>query len=68
MGWRMRAQAWSDMPAAGGGLSLPFDLLLFLFSSRSPLLVVVSLHLDLSSARRWAKDFRRGWEGALLSL
>lgn len=64
----MRAQAWSDMLAAEGGLSLPYDLPFFLFSSSSPLLAVVSSQFDLSSARRWSKGFRSGWEGALLSL
>lgn len=51
-----------------GVLALSCDFLLFLFSSLSPLLIPVSSPLDLSPARRLAKDFRSGWERALLTL
>lgn len=51
-----------------GVLALSCDFLLLLFSSLSPLLVRVSSPLDLSPARRLAKDFRSGWERALLTL
>lgn len=51
-----------------GVLALSCDFLLFFFSSLSPLIVPVSSPLDLSPARRLAKDFRSGWERALLTL
>lgn len=51
-----------------GVLALSCDFLLYLFSSLSPLLIPVSSPLDLSPARRLAKDFRSGWERALLTL
>lgn len=68
VGWRMRAQAWSDTPAVGGGFPFPWDTLLFLLSSCSSLLASVSSALDPIPARRLAKGFQKCWERALLSL